>query len=159
VVPAGSFDLSLKKYVANTTSGREEHYGDHQTTNDGTDVDRDILNVPQGGSMRYKFFVQNLGPVTATGLTTVEDTLPNDTSIVDASGTGWTCTLPPGGRSFICSRNDTLAVGATFPEIVVNVRASATIPAGEYSNIATVRNPGDTNPNNNTDPANIQILV
>lgn len=159
VVPAGSFDLSLKKYVADTTSGTEQRYGDHQTTNDGPDVDRDILNVPQGGSMRYKFFVRNLGPVTATGTTTVEDTLPNDTTIIDASGTGWNCSVLSNSRSFTCYRQDSLGVNEAFPEIVVNVRASTTIPAGEYSNIATVRNPGDTNPTNNTDPANIQILV
>ena len=28
VVPAGSFDLMIKKYVADTTSGTEQRYGD-----------------------------------------------------------------------------------------------------------------------------------
>ncbi len=158
VVPAGSFDLMIKKYVADTTSGIEERYGDHQTTNDGSDVDRDILTVPQNGTMRYKFFVRNLGPVTATGTTTVEDTFPEGLIIDNVGGAGWSCTSPT-TRSFICSRQDTLAMGAEFPEIVANARPATATAVGEYTNIATVRNPGDTNPTNNVDPANVQILA
>jgi len=158
VVPAGTFDLSLKKYVADLTTGTPLRDGDHQTTNDGNDVDRDILTVPQGGKMRYRFVVKNLGPVTATGTTTVEDTLPNDTTIISVAGTGWACTISE-GRKFKCTRTEDLTVGASFPDIVADVQASNTILAGEYSNIATVKNPGDTNPTNNTDPANIEIIV
>lgn len=158
VVPPGSFDLSLKKYVADLTTGVPLRDGDHQTSNDGSDVDRDILTVPQGGSMRYRFVVRNLGPVTATGTTTVEDTLPNDTSIISVAGSGWSCTTSE-TRKFICTRTEDLALGAYFPDIVVDAQASSTILAGEYSNTATVKNPGDTNPNNNTDPANIEIVA
>ena len=140
VVPPGSFDLALKKYVADLTTGVPLRDGDHQTTNDGSDVDRDILTVPQGGHMRYRFVVRNLGPVTATGTTTVEDTLPNDTSILSAAGTGWSCTTS-GTRQFICTRTGDLSLGAYFPEIVVDAQASSTILAGEYSNTATMRNP------------------
>lgn len=128
VVPAGTFDLSLKKYVADMTTGTPERDGDHQTTNDGSDVDRDILTVPQGGKMRYRFVVKNLGPVTATGTTTVEDTLPNDTTITSVTGTGWNCTTSE-GRKFICTRTEDLAVGSSFPEIVALVQASNTILA------------------------------
>lgn len=153
-----SFDLMIKKYVADLTTGTPERDGDHQTTNDGTDVDRDILTVPQGGKMRYRFAVKNLGPATATGITTVEDTLPNDTTITSVAGNGWSCTTTE-TRKFKCTRSDGLAAGASFPEIVVTVQASNTILAGEYSNVATVKNNGDTNPDNNTDPANIEIVV
>lgn len=48
IVPADSFDLSIKKYVADITTGTPQRDGDHQTTNDGTDVNRDILAIPQG---------------------------------------------------------------------------------------------------------------
>lgn len=161
IVPANSFDLSIKKYVADITTGTPQRDGDHQTTNDGTDVDRDILTIPQAGSVRYRFVVRNEGPATATGTTNVEDTLPNGFTITGTvTGTGWTCTSGANGnRSFSCTRGDNLAVGASFSDIVVNAVASSSIIAGEYSNTATVRNPGDTNPDNNTDPANVQILV
>lgn len=46
-----------------------------------------------------------------------------------------------------------------YPDIVVNAQASSTILAGFYSNIATLRNPNDTNAANNIDPANIRVLV
>lgn len=162
VVPANSFDLSIKKYAADLTSGTPQRDGDHQTTNDGTDVDRDILTIPQGGKVRYRFVVKNEGPVTATGTTTVEDTFPNGFTIISGTvaGTGWTCTSGDNGnRSFSCSRTDNLAVGASFPQIVVDALADTAILAGEYSNTSTVRNPGDTNPDNNTDPANVEISI
>lgn len=50
-------------------------------------------------------------------------------------------------------------MGAEFPEIVANARPATATAVGEYTNIATVRNPGDTNPTNNVDPANVQILA
>ena len=158
VVDPSTFDLALKKYVADITSGSPQRDGDHQTSNDGTDVDRDILTVAQGGKVRYRFVVTNLGPVTATGTTTVEDTLPNDVSITSVSGTGWNCTQD-GNRKFKCTRTENLVMGASFPQIVVDAQTSATILAGEYSNTATLKNPGDTNPKNNQDPANIQIVL
>ena len=161
IVPANSFDLSIKKYVADLTTGTPERDGDHQTTNDGTDVNRDILTIPQGGTARYRFVVRNEGPAMATGTTTIEDTLPNGFTITGSViGTGWTCMSGANGnRSFSCTRTGDLAVGASFPQIVVDAQSDAAILAGEYSNTATVRNPGDTNPDNNTDPANVQIVL
>lgn len=47
IVPPNSFDLAIKKYVAEMVGGLPQRYGDHQTSNDGSDVDRDILTVPQ----------------------------------------------------------------------------------------------------------------
>ncbi len=131
VVPASAFDLSIKKYVADTTTGIAERDGDHQTTNDGTDVNRDILTIPQGGTARYRFVIKNEGPATATGLTTVEDTLPNGFTITGSVvGTGWSCSVTGNGnRSFSCTRTENLAVGASFPEIVVNALSDAAILA------------------------------
>lgn len=160
IVVPGTFDLMLKKYVADMTTGTAQRDGDHQTSNDGADVDRDILTVAQGGKLRYRFIAKNLGPVTATGTTTVEDTLPNDTTITSVNGNGWSCSITGNGnRSFICSRSDDLSLGASYPEIVVLADTATAILAGEYSNVATLRNPNDTNPTNNADPANIEIIV
>lgn len=75
-------------------------------------------------------------------------------------GTGWTCISGANGnRSFTCTRTENLAVSSSFPEIVVNAVSASAILAGEYSNTAKVKNPGDTNPANNTDPANVEIIV
>lgn len=60
IVPPGSFDLSLKKYVAEMVNSAPQRDGDHQTSNDGSDNDRDILVVPQGGKLRYRFATRNL---------------------------------------------------------------------------------------------------
>lgn len=158
IVPPNSTDLMLKKYVADTTSGVPVNDGDHQTATIGSDVNRDVLTTSQSGSLRYRFTVTNLGPLVASGATVVEDTLPNGVSIVSVSGAGWSCSQN-GARSFTCTRSDSLTVGNVFPDITVNATTSSTIAAGFYSNVATVSNPGDTNPTNNTDPANIRITV
>lgn len=52
-----------------------------------------------------------------------------------------------------------MALGASFPTIIVYARSGAATVEGIYSNIATVSNPGDTNPLNNFDPANVKIIV
>jgi uncharacterized repeat protein (TIGR01451 family) len=156
IVPASSFDLSLKKYVADITTGTPARDGDHQTANDGSDLTEDILTVPSSGKIRYRFVVKNEGPVTATGLTTVEDTLPQGMTIISATGSGWDCTTVS-SQKFTCTRTGDLAVGALFPEIVVDAQLPAPSQSTEYSNTATVKNPGDANPANNTDPANVQI--
>lgn len=158
VVPPGSFDLTIKKKVGKSlTDGTLK---DRNTADEG-DGEQNILVIAQSGTLVYTFAVTNLGPVTATGTTTVEDTLPNDITIVGTpSGNGWSCSVTGNGnRSFSCNRSDTLTAGNVFPDIVVNAQASSTILAGEYSNTATVRNPGDTNPTNNTDPANVKVMV
>jgi hypothetical protein len=74
------------------------------------------------------------------------------------NGSGWSCTTS-GTRSFTCHRSDTLVIGASFPDIVVNAQASSTILAGFYSNIATLRNPNDSNSANNIDSANVRVVV
>ncbi len=99
----------------------------------------------------------NLGAVTATGITTVEDTLPNGTSITAVRADGWNCSHDD--RKFTCTRTEDLAKDVSFPQIFVDANVSSTILAGEYSNTATLHNPGDTNSSNNTDPANIQIVT
>lgn len=97
--------------------------------------------------------------MTATGTTTVEDTLPDGFTITGSvTGSGWNCTSGANGnRSFSCTRTENLAVGSAFPDIFVVAQASAVLVSGTYSNTATVKNPGDTNPANNTDPANVRI--
>lgn len=160
VVPAGTFDLTiLKKVGKSLTDGTLQ---DRNTADENNiDPNQNILIINQSGSLVYTFGVKNLGSVTATGTTTVEDTLPNDITIVSTpTGAGWTCSVTGNGnRSFQCTRSDILAVGSSYPDIIVSAQASSTIPAGEYSNTATLKNPHDTNPANNTDPANVKVKL
>lgn len=96
-------------------------------------------------------------------MTTVEDTLPDGFSISDFGATNtttWTCKKDTeNSRKFICTHSGEFAQGVTLDPIYVKATTESAIKAGEYSNIATVRNPGDSNPTNNSDPANIKIIV
>ncbi len=60
ITPHGTFDLMLKKYVADTTTGSPVNDGDHQTASVGSDLTRDVLTIGQSGSLRYRFTVTNL---------------------------------------------------------------------------------------------------
>lgn len=136
------FDLSLKKYVNSTA----------QDAQDGNAV-----SLATSAAFNYVIRVTNNGVVTATGTTTVSD--PGPATGVDfvgtPSGTGWACSTA--GRGITCTRNDSLAVGASFPDITVP--ATTTAANGTFRNLASVSNPNE-NPfsnfgNNNTDPANV----
>jgi len=62
VNPAPTFDLSIKKYVDDTSE-------DAQTV--GTAVDK-----TPGDTFNYKVIVSNEGPASTTGVTTIKDILP-----------------------------------------------------------------------------------
>jgi uncharacterized repeat protein (TIGR01451 family) len=160
VVPPGTFDLTIVKKVGNNLT--DDSLKDRNGTDEGNG-EQNILVIGQGAPLVYTFDVKNLGPVAATGVTTVEDTFPEGITISGsvANQNGWTCVSGDNGnRSWKCTRPDeNLAVGASFPTIVVYAKSGTASPAGIYSNIATVSNPGDTNPTNNSDPANVKIVV
>lgn len=159
VVPSGTFDLTIVKRVGNNLT--DGTLRDRNTAIDGNG-EQNILITGQNAPLVYTYEIRNLGPVTATGLTTVEDTLPSGITISGSvqNQNGWTCTSGANGnRSWTCTRTEDLALGASFPTITVFARSDVAIAAGIYSNIATVRNPGDSNPNNNSDPANVRITL
>jgi uncharacterized repeat protein (TIGR01451 family) len=61
------------------------------------------------------------------------------------SGTNWTCTL----ATLTCTRSYTLAAGASYPVITLNVNVASTAPAS-VTNTATVSGGGETNTRNAT---------
>ena len=139
------FDLGLKKLV------------------NGEDAQTAATAVPitTGVPFSYTFIVTNNGAANATGITSVSDAnLPAGVQLTaPPSGTGWNCSLVSGG--FVCTRADTLAVGASFPVITAQAIVSSAT-SGIITNTATLNNP-DENPannfnNNNTDPANIRVI-
>src|SRR5262249_60872697 len=64
--------------------------------------------------------VKNTGDQPTSGLVTVVDTLPTGLTLVSASGTGWTCSGPP-GPIVTCTRSDPLQPGASYPAITLRV--------------------------------------
>jgi uncharacterized repeat protein (TIGR01451 family) len=88
----------------------------------------------------YTLTVSNSGAGPTAGLVTVTDTLPAGLTATAFSGAGWTCTLP----TLTCTRNDTLAAGASYPPIGLVVDISMTA-AANVANVVTVSGGGETN--------------
>ncbi|MBU6337995.1 MAG: DUF11 domain-containing protein [Acidobacteria bacterium] len=74
-----------------------------------------------GTQYTFDVTVTNQGTLNTIGTVQVTDTLGgNATSLVSASGTGWTCSAsPPSTAAFTCQRSDVLAPGASYPPIQV----------------------------------------
>ncbi len=90
--------------------------------------------------------VSNVGSGPTDGSTvTMADTMPVGFTATAIAGGGWSCTVTP----LQCTRNDVLALGASYPTItiVVNVTSNA---GSSLSNTATVSGGGDTTPGNDT---------
>jgi kumamolisin len=103
-------------------------------------------NFSQGGSnFTYTITVTNISSVASTGTVTVVDTLPAGLTATAIGGTGWTANL----GTLTCTRTDTLAAAASYPNITVTVNV-ATNAAASIANIATISGGGDTNLTNNS---------
>jgi uncharacterized repeat protein (TIGR01451 family) len=78
-----------------------------------------------GANGYYLLNVTNNGPNAASGTITVTDTLPTGLTYVSATGTGWSC--GNAGQTVTCTRSDSLASGASAPDItlIVSVGAAA----------------------------------
>mgnify|MGYP001428499946 CR=1 FL=1 len=96
--------------------------------------------VVAGRSFTWTLATTNLGNDTAVGPFTVTDTVAAGTTALSATGTGWTCGL--NGNDVSCQRTtaaDTLASGASFPDIVITVMVPSDTAAGaSISNAATI---------------------
>lgn len=90
----------------------------------------------------YDIVVTNIGTVASAGTVTMSDTLPSALSLNSITGPGWSCV----GAS--CSRNDSLAPGASYPPIRLVALSSATAPPS-VTNIAAVFADNDISSANN----------
>jgi uncharacterized repeat protein (TIGR01451 family) len=95
-------------------------------------------NASEGGTASFVLRVSNAGPAPTFGAVTVSDALPAgltlvSTTPISAGGTGWSCTPSP----LQCSRSDVLAVGSSYPDLTVQVRA-APGSRGTLTNTASV---------------------
>lgn len=74
-----------------------------------------------GTATSYTLTASNAGPSTETGPVTVSATLPDNLTLVSASGTGWTCTTA--GQALSCSASGPLKKGESLPPITLTVQA------------------------------------
>ena len=93
----------------------------------------------------YALTVTNSGSAATSGTVTVTDAQPAGLTFTGASGTGWSCS---GTTTISCTRSNSLAVGASYPDITVNVTPTA---AGTVTNTASVSGGGEANTTNDTD--------
>ena len=109
-------------------------------------------NFTQGQiNASYTLTVSNVGTGPTSGTVVVMDTLPAALSASFSGitgGQGWTfCNLLT--SIVICSRNDVLAVGSSYPPLTIAVNVAGNAPAS-VTNTATVSGGGDITPGNNT---------
>jgi len=139
--------------------------GETNTSNDEADDVTTIIPLPdftvtkshtgnfvqgQEGAT-YTIHVSNVGGP-SSGLVRVNDALPADLTATGFSGSGWTCQLSP----LRCGRTDSLAGGASYPDLTLTVDVSPTA-ASVVTNTAVVSGGGEGNTANDTatDPTTI----
>ncbi len=122
--------------VCNDLSIYKSHYGSFQAGGDGA----------------YTITVSNSDAGTSVGTVTVTDTMPAGLIATALYGYGWSCDLP----SVTCTRSDSLAPGASYSPITVNVKISPSAPTSVV-NVAKLSGGSDSNLANNTssDPTTI----
>jgi uncharacterized repeat protein (TIGR01451 family) len=156
VVSAAAFAASPVTNVANISGGGEPAYNNgNNSASDPTTIngapDLTIAKTHTGNFTQgqtgatYSITATNSGTAVTSGTVTVVDTLPSGLTATAISGTGWSCVL----GTLTCTRNDALAVGASYPVITLTVNVSLTAPAS-VTNSVTVSGGGENNASNNT---------
>ncbi len=108
-------------------------------------------NFRQGQTgAQYTLAVTNNGPAATTGTVTVTDTLPAGLTATAINGTGWSCVL----GTLTCTRSDSLANGASYPDITLTVDVANNAPAS-VTNSGTVSGGGDPTPSTDDDPTTV----
>ncbi len=131
--------------TASVTGGGD---GLFHSASDPTNINQPLLGITKshtgdpfilGQTGTYTITVDNkAGTVATIGTVTVNDFLPSGLSATSVTGAGWTCS---GVTAVNCSRSDPLAVGGTYPPIMINVSVSGGVPF--VSNTASVSGGGD----------------
>src|SRR6266700_2963386 len=105
-------------------------------------------NFTQGQTGKtYTLAVKNTGDRDTDGSTvTVTDAMPTGLTVTSATGTGWSCTP---GTTTVCTRNDVLAFGNSYPVITLTVNVAANAP-GLLTNAAAVAGGGEINTSNDS---------
>jgi uncharacterized repeat protein (TIGR01451 family) len=91
-------------------------------------------NFIAGQTGVYTIVAGNISLSPTSGTITVVDSLPPGLTPTSIGGTGWTCAL----ATATCSRSDSLAAGASFPAIAVNVAVAGGLGISNLVNQATL---------------------
>ncbi len=111
----------------------------------GIDVGLSMSAGSSGNTVTYNVTATNYGD-TASGAVSVLDTLPGGTSLISASGSGWNCGTPSGGK--VTCDLASLAAGANS---TVTIKVDATgASSTSLTNSATATTSGDINNANDT---------
>ena len=105
------------------------------TANDPTTIDYPLLAIlkshvgnfvqgQQGAVFTLRVQDQGFGPT--TGTVTVTEIPPVGLTVASMSGTGWTCPVSPGNT---CTRSDSLASTAYYPDITATVNVASNAPS------------------------------
>jgi uncharacterized repeat protein (TIGR01451 family) len=115
-------------------------------------------NPPVAGQpFAFTVTVTNVGTGPCPPTTTVTDNLPsgfNVTLFNPNTGAGWVCTNPPN----ITCTNATLTLQPGQSSMVFAVVGILGIPPPPIENCAELKNPNDTNPNNNKDCIKVTVV-
>jgi uncharacterized repeat protein (TIGR01451 family) len=118
-------------------------------------ITKDLTGVDEGSNTAsWQVTVTNVGEVAATEPIVVTDDLPAELAYRSASGDGWSCEFDD--PTVVCVTDTDLAPGAstTFTvETYVNGE-----PGDSITNVAQVSGSDDTNSDNNTDDAAVDVL-
>ncbi len=153
---AAPVSQALGSLTANTTytyriaasSSVGTAYGSNQTFVTGPDLTLAKTHngtFQKGGNGSFSIVVTNAGSTASSGSLTLTETPPAGMSINLMSGSGWTYNA----TNQTCSRSDSLAAGASYPPVTVNVSFSANAST-DLTNTASITGGGDANPSNNT---------
>ena len=102
-----------------------------------------------GANGYYLLRVTNHGPNDTSGAITVTDTLPTGLTYVSATGTGWSCSNA--GQTVTCTRSDSLASGASTPDITLIVSVGAAAYPSVTNTVTVSGSLFDNVSGNNTD--------
>jgi uncharacterized repeat protein (TIGR01451 family) len=127
------------------------------TTVAAPDVTLTKSHSPQfvaGAATTFTLTVSNSGTLATDGTpVTVTDNVPNGAagfdSIAVTAAPGWSCTVPLGTTNLTCTRSDVLAVGSSYPQIVVTAMVHNPV-SPTIQNTASVSGGGDSDPTDNT---------
>lgn len=123
-------------------------------------IDLRILKAHDAGTIKsgqrgeYRLSVENVGNTASTGVTAVDETVPADFTNPTASGSGWNCDIA--SQDLHCTRTAPIGAGQVTPPVTVSFFVPAD-RAGTRNSVATVSNPGDPYPGNDSigDPITI----
>lgn len=108
-----------------------------------------------GDTGRYAISLKNVGYAATTGPVTVSSTLPAGLTYDSATGAGWGCSAA--GQDLTCSRSVAIGVGATAPELGLNLKVGAEA-RGQVEPVFTANAAGDDEPGNDSasDPTTVR---